>query len=125
MSYTNHTRRYSEYVPDTNVILAIPAVLEPTVQSVTIDDITEEFRNRWADLRAANQILGERLRDLIDKNNKLVDDSKKVKKIIDNKTKRIKDLEEKLTLDSTAIKMYLEKIKKLENKVKSISEKKM
>jgi len=114
-----HTRRQRP-----TVILATPVPpSEPTtVTSVTIEDSTTELRNKVSELREANEILGERLRDLIDKNNKLVEHSKKVKKIIDKKTKRIDELEKKIVSDSIAIKKYQEKIKELMNEIKVISE---
>ena len=114
-----HTRRQRP-----TVILATPVPpSEPTtVTSVTVEEhITEEIRNRWDDLRSANEILGERLRDLIDKNNKLVENSKKVKKMIDKKSKRIDELEKKIVSDSIAIKKYQEKIKELMNDVRIFS----
>ena len=114
-----HTRRQRP-----TVILAtpVPPSEATVVGSVTIEDSTNELRNKVSELRESNEILresnkilGERLRDLIDKNNKLVENSKKVKKIIDNKSKRIDELEKKIVSDSIAIKKYQEKIKELMN----------
>ena len=115
-----HTRRHSP-----TFIMATPvSTSEPTmVASVSVEDhITEEIRNRWTDLREANEILGDELRKLIETNKKLVEDSKKIKKIIDNKSKRIDELEKKIISDSIAIKKYQEKIKELMNVNKMFSE---
>ena len=126
MSGRNHRRR-SEYVPDQNIIIAIPvSPLEPTpVQSVSIEDyVTEEIRYRWAELRAANQILGERSLELINRNDELKEQLTKTREDNNKKKKKIEELESKVISDSLAIQMYKDKIRKLMNDV-SISTKRI
>lgn len=117
----NHRRRRSEYVPEQNIIIATPvSQLEPIpVQSVSIEDhATEEIRNRWADLRAANQILGEKSLELINSNDKLKERLTKSREENNKKKKKIEELESKVISDSLAIQMYKDKIKKLMNDVR-------
>ena len=104
MSDTNHTSPpppYSEYVPNTsdmNIILATQVSSEEptTVQSATLEDSTEQLRSKLSEIREANKILGGISLELLETNKELKEQLSKIEKENDLKNEKIKELENKI-----------------------------